>query len=151
MPFMSYVFAAILAFIGATVAALSHTQAVNQAVGEEVSAASIRMMAGIARDYIAANPAKSGEVTTSELAPYTPSWFRGDARVRLVAQAGRAYVFIAPQDGERTSTKSVIGGNETPVTLGIAQGGRLISPVAGTVLENIPGAIPNGSVVYVIS
>jgi len=150
MPFLSYIYATLLIFSGAATATLWTVQTSTQASLQEVSAASIRVMAGIVRSFIAEHPGIDGEISTTQLAPYTPSWFRGDARIRVVNKGGRGYIFIVPESGNRTATDTVIAGGEMPVTLGIAMGGRLISPLAGTVLLNIPDSIPNGSLVYVI-
>lgn len=150
MPGFSYVLVLLLAMIGSAASSLATSYASNQQVKEEVSAASVRVMAGIARAYVAANPAKSGEVSAAELAPYTPAWFRGDAQVRVAASGGRAYIFIVPTTEGRTSTQSVMTGDEMPVTLGIAMSGRLVSPVAGTVLLDLPSVIPEGALVYVV-
>ncbi len=110
----------------------------------------MRVTAGIVRSYMSVNPTKDGEISVAELAPYTPTWFNGDSRVRTIGKGGRGYIFIVAESGNKTASDLVIGGSDMPVTLGIAMGGKLISPVAGTVLLDIPGAIPNGSVVYVI-
>ncbi len=150
MPFYSYVFVALLAMSGAVSASLWESQSAGLASAQEVSAASMRFMSKIVSDYMRANPAASGEISDTALAPFTPSWFKGDSRLRVAVQDGRGYIFIVVANGERIPAQAVIGGDEMPVTLGIATNGQLVSPVAGTVLLSIPTLIPNGSLVYVI-
>ena len=107
-------------------------------------------MGSIVRNFMKANPGKTGEVFVADLAPYTPAWFHGDSRIRVAAQGGRGYIFIVTSNGERAPAEAVLRGDEMPVTLGIAMNGQLVSPTAGTVLLSIPSLIPNGSLVYVV-
>ncbi|ANN80801.1 type IV pilus biogenesis protein PilM [Bordetella flabilis] len=150
MYFLSYVLAALLVMGGTTATILAESQSSAQASSQEVSAASMRVMAGIAQSFMAAHSAKEGEISASELAPYTPSWFLGDSRVRVIGHSGRAYVFIAPENGNRISVDDVIAGGDAPATLGIASAGKLMGSLSGTVLLDIPAAIPDGSLVYVM-
>lgn len=110
----------------------------------------MRIVATATANFIKDHPSQDGEVPMSQLDPYLPTWFNGDSRIKVVGKGGRGYVFIVPITGNRTSTDEVITGSEMPVTLGIAMGGKLISPSAGTVMFDVPGIIPNGSIVYVI-
>lgn len=57
---------------------------------------------------------------------------------------------LVPAHGNRTSADEIIVGRDMPVTLGIAINGKLVNPIAGTVMSNLPNIIPDDSVVYVI-
>lgn len=148
MAFLSFIFAALLVLAGAVATSLWDAQVSVQASSQEVAGASMRVMAGVVRAFIAAHPEKDGEVSGEELAPFTPTWFKAESGVRTIVKAGRGYIFIVPKDGNRPSTETVIAGSEMPATLGISRAGKLISPVAGAVSLDIPSTIPDGSLVY---
>lgn len=150
MPFIAYVLAALLAISGASAVNIGKSDEAVKASTHEVAAASMRVMAGVAQEYIKAHPTKEGEVSVTELAAYTPTWFVGDRRIKVMGHAGRAYVYIAPENGNRIPVNAVMAGGDAPATLGIASAGKLVSSMAGTVLLDIPASIPDGSVVYVL-
>lgn len=150
MPFLSFIFSAMLVLTGSATAALWDGHSAAKTSIQEVSGASVRIVAAGAARFIKDHPGQDGEVSMSQLDLYLPTWFNGDSRIRVAGKAGRGYIFIVPVDGNRTSTDEVFTGSEMPVTLGIAMNGKLVSPSAGTVMFDVPDIIPNGSVVYVI-
>lgn len=150
MPFLSIIFSAMLVLAGSTAAVLWNGHAATKASIQEVSGASMRIMATATASFMKDHPSQDGEVSASMLDPYLPDWFNRDSRIKVAGHAGRGYVFIVPVPGNRTSAEEVIAGKDMPVTLGIAINGKLVNPSAGTVMSNLPNIIPDGSVVYVI-
>jgi hypothetical protein len=150
MPFLSFIFSSMLVLAGLAAAELWDSHSAAKTSIQEVSAASVRIVATATARFIKDHPNQDGEVPPIQLDPYLPTWFNGDSRIRVAGKNGRGYIFIVQTNGNRTSTDQVITGSEMPVTLGIAMEGKLINPNAGTILFDVPDSIPNGSVVYVI-
>lgn len=150
MPFLSFIFSAMLVLAGSVTAALWDGHSAAKTSIQAVSGASMRIVATAAGRFIEDHPGEDSEVSMSQLDLYLPTWFNGDSRIKVARKDERGYVFIIPVDGNRTSTDEVFTGSDIPVTLGIAMNGKLVSPSAGTVMFDVPDIIPNGSVVYVI-
>lgn len=150
MPFISFIFSAMLILAGSTAAALWNSRTAAVEAAHKVSGASMRIVAAATSEFMRDHPGQDGEVSTAALSSYLPTWFNGDSRIRVASKAGRGYVFIAPAGGDRVSTDDVIAGSDMPVTLGIAMNGKFVSRSAGTVMFDLPSIIPNGAVVYVV-
>lgn len=118
---------------------------------QEASSAggSLRIYANAVAQFSRVNPAFSGPAPNSSLDLAT--WFKPQAGTANHIDAGRAYVFFVPGDAQ-PDLYLMFPEEETglPYLVGIARSGHLYSPSAGAAVAVLPGAIPEGAVVYVL-
>src|SRR5690606_436403 len=95
--------------------------------------------------YLRATPGASGQVSLTSLG--LPTWLKPDRRIRALAQSGRGYVYLVP-DQPLTDLATLLGPG-VPALAGIARNGRLVAPGSASTMA-LPTSIPDRAIVLIV-
>ncbi len=147
------------AFIVILMAALMGTATSNaRLLIEQHAQATVDFQAGqlplyglYVEQYALANVAVTGAVDNDDLT--LPAWFVAGGALQNYVAGGSSYVYLIPDSAAQGNAIARVvrsGKNGWRVRCGIATGGWLKNPGAGTPTIPVPAAIPEGAVVMVM-